>query len=402
MSRVSCHYDWAFTSLLDAQEQSPYRDWFLPKSFPVRAYDVERYCVNYECWWDLPDLPKLNFKNEGVQRHILDVGAHWVREFGIDGWRLDYPIEIPPAFWKEFRRRCRAEDPKCVTVGELFGVRPMDVGEGGHFDSLMNYAFGTCALGFTGGDVELRQDDAIGGEYQVNSLDAPSFRREFSAVCHAYQSAHTESAGGLGGGSAHPSMLMNLFDSHDTARALWMLRGDAAALRLLLLMQACAPGPPMIYQGTEVGQIGQLGLEGSGRDPHNRQAFPWHEPDAWDLTTLEHTKAVGKLRGDWEALRRGGLRWRGATRTGDGEENTSLVVWERFFDSAADGAGALCLFHGGRHESTGPIRVETGFGAGVALEAVFGRAPHSALVTDHEGCVFLDIQPQEGLVLVAA
>ena len=28
----------------------------------------------------------------------------------------------------------------------------------------------------------------------------------------------------------------------------------------------------MIYQGTEVGQIGALGLDGGGRDPHNRQA----------------------------------------------------------------------------------------------------------------------------------
>ena len=145
-------------------------------------------------------------------------------------------------------------------MGELFGVRPQDVGEGGHFDSLMNYAFGTCALGFTGGDVELRQDDAIGGEYEVKALDAPGFRKEYTEVCRAYQSAHAAGIG-LGGGSAHPSMLMNLFDSHDTARALWMLQGDAAALRLLLLMQACAPGPPMIYQGTEVGQVGQLGIE---------------------------------------------------------------------------------------------------------------------------------------------
>ena len=324
------------------------------------SYRTERYHVNYECWWDLPDLPKLNFDNEGVRQHILDVGAFWVKEFGIDGWRLDYPGEIPPEFWREFRRRCRAEDPACVTVGELFGVRPQDVGEGGHFDSLMNYAFGTCALGFTGGDVELRQDDAIGGEYEVNQLDAPGFRKEFGEVCNAYQSAHSESArggGSLGGGSAHPSMLMNLFDSHDTARALWMLQGDAAALRLLLLMQACAPGPPMIYQGTEVGQVGQLGLEGSGRDPHNRQAFPWHEPDSWNRVTLEHTKAAGKLRAEHEALRRGGLRWRRATRNGEGEgegeENNSLVIWERFFDDAADGVSALCLFHGGRGGATG-------------------------------------------------
>jgi neopullulanase len=42
----------------------------------------------------------------------------------------------------------------------------------------------------------------------------------------------------LATGSAHPTALLNVFDSHDTARALWMLKGDAAALRLLLLMQA--------------------------------------------------------------------------------------------------------------------------------------------------------------------
>ena len=71
--------------------QSPYKGWFLPKSFPVRAYDVERYEVNYECWWDLPDLPKLNFDNPGVVEHILEVGEWWVKEFDIDGWRLDYP-----------------------------------------------------------------------------------------------------------------------------------------------------------------------------------------------------------------------------------------------------------------------------------------------------------------------
>ena len=46
---------------------------------------------------------------------------------------------------------------------------------------------------------------------------------------------------------------MNLFDSHDTARALWMLQGDTDALKMLTLMMACAPGPSMLYQGTEVG-----------------------------------------------------------------------------------------------------------------------------------------------------
>ena len=86
-------------------------------------------------------------------------------------------------------------NPGAVTVGELFGVRPDCVGEGNHFDSLMNYAFGTCSLGFVGCGFELRQDDAIGGEYQVIAVDAKGFKDNFGEVCAAYQKAHTESKG---------------------------------------------------------------------------------------------------------------------------------------------------------------------------------------------------------------
>ena len=406
---------WAFCSLLDAQEQSPYRDWFLPKSFPVVAYGVERYNVNYECWWDLPDLPKLNFKNEGVREHVLDVGAHWVREFGIDGWRLDYPIEIEPAFWRRFRDRCRAEKESCVTVGELFGVRPDDVGEDGHFDSLMNYAFGTCAVGFVGGGVELRQDDAIGGDYHITPVDADGFRRAYGEVCRAYQSAHVPGTGrdargkqnALGSGSAHPAMLMNLFDSHDTARALWMLRGDAEALKLLLLMQACVPGPPMIYQGTEVGQIGALGLDGSGRDPHNRQAFPWHESAEWDRNLLSHSKEVGRLRNELYALRRGGLRWCAtrAERENEGEpvDDRNLIAWERAFASSSDGAGAVCAFHSDKKRATSATSIDTGFGANVPVKAAFAtKGVVLGSATDAEGRVSVTFPPQSGVVVVPA
>ena len=403
---------WAFASLLDAQEQSPYKDWFLPKSFPVRAYDVERYYVNYECWWDLPDLPKLNFKNEGVRQHVLDVGAYWVKEFNIDGWRLDYPIEIYPSFWREFRDAVRTENKNAVTIGELFGVRPDDVGEDGHFDSLMNYAFGTCAVGFVGGGVELRQDDAIGGDYQITPMDANGFRKNYGDVCFAYQSRHKVGASqdlngiknSLGSGSAHPAMLMNLFDSHDTARALWMLRGDSNALKLLLLMQVCVPGPPMVYQGTEVGQIGALGLDGSGRDPHNRQAFPWHEQENWNTEVLEHMKVVNKLRNECYALRRGGLKWRNVfyASTNDPQNNQKLIVWERHFDSAGDGANALCVFHADTEYGTDMLLIETGFGPEVAVKAAF--ASNSDVVvgqkTDSKGRVLVTMPKQSGVVVV--
>ena len=158
-------------------------------------------------------------------------------------------------------------------MGELGGVRPDDVGEGNHFDSLMNYAFGTCSLGFVGCGFELRQDDAIGGEYQITPVDADGFKDNVGEVCAAYQKAHVGVQGGIGRRKAHPAMLMNLFDSHDTARAFWMLRGDAEALKMLPPMMACAPGPPMIYQGTEVGQTSANGLTGAARLPATGRRF---------------------------------------------------------------------------------------------------------------------------------
>ena len=171
---------WAFASLLDAQEQSPYKDWFLPKSFPVVAYGVERYHVNYECWWDLPDLPKLNFANEGVREQRLGrrrvLGArvrHRRLAFGLpDRDRAHVLAPIP--------RPVPRGKTSCVTIGELFGVRPDDVGEDGHFDSLMNYAFGTCAVGVRGRrrGAEAGRRDRRG--LPITPVDADGFRRSYT------------------------------------------------------------------------------------------------------------------------------------------------------------------------------------------------------------------------------
>ena len=57
---------------------------------------------------------------------------------------------------------------------------------------------------------------------------------------------------------------------HDAPRALTVLGGDRAALRMATLLQATLPGAPCIYYGDEIGLSG-------GNDPANRGAFPWDE-----------------------------------------------------------------------------------------------------------------------------
>ena len=87
----------AFNFPLDAQEQSPYRDWFLLKvPSPLWRTAWSDTTLNYECWWDLPDLPKLNFANEGVRQHVLDVAAHWIREYDVGRVAIGLSHRNPP------------------------------------------------------------------------------------------------------------------------------------------------------------------------------------------------------------------------------------------------------------------------------------------------------------------
>ncbi len=171
---------WAFHHVLEAGADSPYRDWFhlspavLAGRRDLRAYpeavpdhgerddrpgddhgpwasgDPSLDRLGYRAWWGLPALPKLNTGNPQVREMLWSVAEHWLR-FGADGWRLDVPEEIgEPAFWLEFRRRCRAANPDAYLVGEIWHVAPEWLA-GDRFDGLMNYPLLEAILSFVGG-----------------------------------------------------------------------------------------------------------------------------------------------------------------------------------------------------------------------------------------------------------
>ncbi|MDE0463402.1 MAG: alpha-amylase family glycosyl hydrolase, partial [Caldilineaceae bacterium] len=93
----------------------------------------------------------------------------------------------------------------------------------------------------------------------------------------------------------------NLLNSHDTARNLWALDGDASGVRLCLLLQMTLPGAPCIYYGEEIGMNG-------GPDPGCRGAFPWDEKESWDGEMLGFYRQAIALRHSYSALRTGAYR----------------------------------------------------------------------------------------------
>lgn len=277
---------WPFHHVLENGGDSPYIDWFHIEDWPLNPYpNAEGQAPNYAAWWGLHALPKLNVSNPGVRDYLLHVAKHWI-EFGADGWRLDVPEEIDDAhFWRAFRAAVRDANPEAYLVGEIWH----DAQEwlrGDRFDGIMNYVLSRAALGFFG-EQTLRTDYEPGG-YALQPLSAADFAATIDHSMSIYKKKVVLAQ-------------LNLLDSHDTARALWILDGDETALRLCVLFQMVMPGAPCIYYGDEIGMTGAT-------DPYCRAAFPWGDEAQWNESLLHHYRKAIRLRKEHAALRIGDHR----------------------------------------------------------------------------------------------
>ena len=273
-----------FNDILENGPHSAYLDWFNVREFPLQAYSgADGDGLGYDAWWGLPALPKFNTDTAAVRDFLWDVGTYWL-EFGIDGWRLDVPNEIgDDAFWREFRRRCREVNPECYIVGEIWDDASHWL-QGDQFDAVMNYPFTRAAFGFTASALNEAEISRCGYQH-IPKLNAAEFAAAVDSLLCAHRPEVTE-------------VQLNLLGSHDTPRALTVVHGDEAALRLALLFQMTFPGAPCLYYGDELGLTG-------GHDPDCRQGMPWHHKACWNEALQAYTRTLIELRLQHPALRRG-------------------------------------------------------------------------------------------------
>jgi len=252
---------WAFEDVKARGAASPYADWFMVRSYPIRASPPSYYTCG-----GAPNLPKLNLNHRPVQEYILKVATYWLEEAGIDGWRLDVPFKIPLAFWREFRATVKAVNPQAYLVGEVWREAGPWV-RGDTFDGTTNY----------------RLRELIVDYCASNILDAEDFAFEVGMLRQAH-------------GKAAPAML-NLLGSHDTPRILTVLRGDVDRLLVALAFLMTTVGAPLIYYGDEIGLCGDM-------DPDCRGTMEWDEA-RWNHRIHDsYRKLIGLCRAH-PALRRG-------------------------------------------------------------------------------------------------
>lgn len=280
-----------FNDVLENGPGSPWVDWFNIRGWPLAPYNVNRP-ANYDSWWGIRALPKLNTDNPQVKEYIYRIAEYWIREFDIDGWRLDVPEEIKTAgFWEEFRKRVKGVKSDAYLVGEIWHEAPNWLA-GDRFDALMNYPLTEAIIAFCAGGRVSPVKVARHSYRPYPAIDAQTFGRRVSHLQAIYDWETTQ-------------VQYNLLNSHDTPRLLSLAQGDKATLRLATLLQMTLPGAPAIYYGDEIGLRGTDKYDELHRDVDARWAFPWHDESMWDLKFRSYTKQLITMRNRRAVLRRG-------------------------------------------------------------------------------------------------
>ena len=286
-----------FQNVLEKGTASAYYDWFyeLPEKpvYPGLGGEADYLCFAY-----VPEMPKTNTANPTVRDYFCRVGAHWVRDFDVDGWRLDVANEVDDAFLRAFRDAVKREKPDALVIGEVW-ENAFHYFNGNMLDSAMNYDFRRFCKQF----MAERRIDAEEFDLRVSDLIMRCKKQGLAAQ-------------------------LNLLDSHDVSRFLTVCNGDRDRMELAIVFQMSFVGMPSIFYGDEKGLMGLS-------EPEYRQAMDFGREDALE----DVYRRLIRLRQEQPALQRGEFH----TVKAEG----SLYCYERTLDTQTvritmnAGAGAL-------------------------------------------------------------
>lgn len=215
---------WAFEDVRAKKWDSQYKDWFHISFDGDTAYHDGFW---YESWEGHYELVKLNLGHPDVRAHLFDAIRTWVKDFDIDGLRLDVAYSLNRDFLAALRGVANEVKPDFVLVGEtLHGDYNLYMNDGG-CHSVTNYE---CYKG-------LYSSFNSGNMHEISY----SLNRQFgSEQWCLYTGKH----------------LLSFVDNHDVTRVASILT-DKNQLPALYGLLYGMPGVPCIYYGSEWGMEGE-------------------------------------------------------------------------------------------------------------------------------------------------
>lgn len=71
------------------------------------------------------EMPKLNTNNPEVQDYLIDVACYWVREYDIDGIRIDFADELSHEFNYRLRKAVKELKNDVYILGEIWHTQSL-------------------------------------------------------------------------------------------------------------------------------------------------------------------------------------------------------------------------------------------------------------------------------------
>ena len=214
----------AFEDIKKNRENSAYRDWYCQVNFGGNNEYNDGF--SYENWGGYNLLAKLNQHNPAVRDYICDVIRFWVKEFDIDGIRLDAADVLDFEYMKALRHVANEVKPDFWLMGEVIhGDYTRWVNEG-TLHSVTNY-------------------------HLHKALYSGHNDHNYFEIAHTVKRLYE-----MGGNRPDGLKLYNFVDNHDVERIYTKLTNKAHFAPVHVLLYTL-PGVPSIYYGSEFGIEGK-------------------------------------------------------------------------------------------------------------------------------------------------
>ncbi|WP_257385627.1 alpha-amylase family glycosyl hydrolase [Tahibacter caeni] len=325
--------------------------------------------------FQLAGLDDLNTENPRVRTALRKSYGDWIREVGVDAFRIDTAFYVPPDFFRDFLYADERAAPGVLRVAAETGRERFHVfGEGFGLDRPFE-------------DTQARRIDGYVGDADgpllPGMLDFPLYASALDAFARGRATAELGwRIRSLAQRRGDPHLQPRFIDNHDVDR--FLAGGSEAGLRQSLLMLFTLPGIPVVYYGTEQGfTVQRAAMFARGVDSGGRGHFDTNAP-------------LYRYLRDVIALRRGNaVLWRGlptvvfenaagaggiAYRMDDGDEHAVIAM------NTADASSLLDA-------------IDTGLPAGTRLRGVFGiHGVPPDLVVGADGRITLALPARAGNV----
>lgn len=294
INHTSSEHPWFLDSVKGVPEYKDYYVWEktkLSSGGPLgsnpwhEAANGEYY---YGVFWG--GMPDLNYKNPAVTREINAITDFWLKETGIDGFRVDaarYLFEDGLVledsdntirWFQGWRTEVKKANPAAFTVGEVWADLPVQAkyAEPKGLDSLFMF--------------DLAED-----------IKAAAYAGQASGVHNGYLQAL----------QVFPDGTFSTFlSNHDQQRVASMLEEKEYKLKEASFVYLTGPGIPFIYYGEEIG------LTGNKPDENLRRPMPWSADANGGFSAVT----------PWEPL---GQNWEQVNAAAQANREDSLLNWYR-------------------------------------------------------------------------